>query len=236
VARPGWLKYLGEWRAGGEFLEGLRTVPADNLPSGNGRILILIPGLWGGDNSLMVLRRNLAHIGYDARTWGLGLNNRCGQVLADEFTDKLKKTYERRGKPIALIGHSRGGFVAREAARRLPNIVDQVITMGTPIAGQSMGDAGLMVRGLLMVSRRLYATRPGCMSQGCGCDYVSNIGAPLPSAVRVCSLWSAEDGVVAPEKCVLPDEPAIEVKATHVGMIAKPEVFAIVARLLAGEL
>jgi pimeloyl-ACP methyl ester carboxylesterase len=45
------------------------------------------------------------------------------------MTDRLAERHER---PIAAVGHSRGGLFARVLARRLPELVSCVITLGTP--------------------------------------------------------------------------------------------------------
>jgi len=40
---------------------------------------------------------------------------------------------ERTGRPVALVGQSLGGYVARELAREHPDVVAQVVTFGTPM-------------------------------------------------------------------------------------------------------
>ena len=226
---------LGEFRAGLEFFEALTSKPQDDLPHGNGKAVLLIPGLWGGDNSLFVLRRNLAHLGYDARTWGLGTNNRCGEATVEHLLGRVGALAAKRPGRVALIGHSRGGFMAREAARRAPNLIQIVITLGTPIGGRSLNETAPAVRALLAVSRRLFAEREGCMTERCDCDYVRGYDKRLPEGVTAYSLWSKEDGVVPPERCVVKDEPNIEVGGTHVGMVVNGKTFAVIARLLAGD-
>jgi pimeloyl-ACP methyl ester carboxylesterase len=223
---------FSEFRAGFEFLEAIGSLPADDLPHGDGKPVMLVPGLWGGDESLFILRRNLAHLGYDARTWRLGRNNRCGESTVEHLLGKIGAFAGRSDRPVALIGHSRGGFIAREAARRVPNLVDRVITLGTPIGGQSVTEASFMVQALMAVSRRLFAERPGCMTEKCGCTYVQHFSTSLPPGVATYSLWSKDDGVVIPEQCVVPGENCVEVKGTHVGMVASRDTFAVIAKLL----
>jgi pimeloyl-ACP methyl ester carboxylesterase len=40
---------------------------------------------------------------------------------------------EAAGRPVALVGQSMGGTVAREVARVRPDLVDRLITLGTPL-------------------------------------------------------------------------------------------------------
>jgi triacylglycerol lipase len=223
---------LGEFRAGWDFIRALASQPDEELPHGDGRPVLLIPGFWGSDGSLFVLRRNLAHLGYDARSWGMGTNNRCGEKTAEMVEDKVRRAAEKADQRLTLIGHSRGGFIAREVARRVPDMIDLVITLGTPIRGQSVRDASLMVQALMVVSRNLFAERQSCMTENCDCQYVLHFGAKLPPQVTAYSLWSRDDAVVVPEQCIAPGEPNIEVHGSHVGMVASAEVLAIIARLL----
>jgi len=125
--------------------------------------VIVAPGLWASDGAMWALRHFLTKSGYDAQGWGLGRNlagrgwtgdisdlsegwareerdrpdNGEGAVpaLCDRFTEQVLRRSEKLGRPIALVGWSLGGFVAREAARDLPDHVSTVITFGTPVIG-----------------------------------------------------------------------------------------------------
>jgi len=125
--------------------------------------VIVVPGLWASDGMMSTLRRFLTKSGYDAQGWELGRNlagrgwdgeisdlsegwaqgerdrpnNGEGAVpaLCDEFTNQVRERSQKLGRPIALVGWSLGGFLAREAARDLPNHVNAVITFGTPVIG-----------------------------------------------------------------------------------------------------
>jgi len=55
--------------------------------------------------------------------------------LCDHLADRVRERHEAGGEPIALIGWSLGGYLARKAARDLPHIVDRVITFGSPVVG-----------------------------------------------------------------------------------------------------
>ncbi|MFZ0888500.1 MAG: hypothetical protein WA005_08620, partial [Candidatus Binataceae bacterium] len=79
----------------------------------------------------------------------------------------------------------------------------------------------------------LYGRRPGCMSEKCDCEYVRLLRTPRDSGAAAYSLWSRGDGVVAPENCMLPGEPNVEVPGSHVGMVANRTVLSVIARTLA---
>ena len=125
--------------------------------------VIVVPGLWATDNTMWALRRFLVKSGYDAQGWGLGRNlagrGWTGKIsdlsegwaigergrsnhgegsvpaLCDTFGASVKRRSEAAEQPIALVGWSLGGFLAREAARDYPNHVRGVITLGSPLVG-----------------------------------------------------------------------------------------------------
>jgi len=125
--------------------------------------VIVVPGLWASDDTMRVLRRFLIKSGYAAQGWGLGrnlagrgwqgeisdlsdgwaigerdrVNNGEGAVpaLCDRFGAHVRARSESLGRPIALVGWSLGGFLAREAARDHPDHVSAVITLGSPLIG-----------------------------------------------------------------------------------------------------
>ncbi len=124
--------------------------------------VILLPGFRSDDRYLAPLRHYLKRHGYRAEGWGLGTNlagtnlphtlddlsdrwqvsarpdyRGEGSVpyLCDRFMDRVRERAEVLGAPISLIGWSLGGYVAREAARDLPDLVDRVITLGSPTIG-----------------------------------------------------------------------------------------------------
>ncbi len=126
--------------------------------------VIVVPGFGADDYSTAPLRHYLKRRGFATEGWGLGRNLAgtnlphsledlsplwdidAGQkpdyrgeagvpYLCDQLTDRVRARHADIGKRIALIGWSLGGYLAREAARDLPDAVDRVITMGSPIVG-----------------------------------------------------------------------------------------------------
>ncbi len=145
-------------------IRGLRTTLSQARPEITGTPpIIVVPGLWASDKTMRVLRRFLSLSGYEAQGWGLGrnlagrgwdgeisdlsdgwaigernrTNNGEGAVpaLCDELGAQIKRRSEALGRPIALVGWSLGGFLAREAARDYPDHVSAVITLGSPLIG-----------------------------------------------------------------------------------------------------
>ncbi|MDM7859233.1 alpha/beta fold hydrolase [Alteromonas sp. ASW11-36] len=106
-----------------------------SMPKGDGRPVLLAPGFMADKWSMRPLKGFLNKLGYEAYDWNLGRNN--GDV--DEDIVRLgRQTLELSSaldKPITLIGWSLGGVLCREVARLFPDVVREVITMGTPVTG-----------------------------------------------------------------------------------------------------
>ncbi|HEX8553692.1 MAG TPA: alpha/beta fold hydrolase [Sphingomonas sp.] len=111
------------------------------VPRGDGRAVMLLPGLFNGDRSNIVLRRYLTRLGYRAQGWGLGRNLgvRTVGTDADRLIARVAVLAAEAG-PVTLIGVSLGGIMARLVAHRRPDLVRAVITVASPYAGSGTGD------------------------------------------------------------------------------------------------
>ena len=122
------------------------------VPHGRGEPVLVLPGFLADDASTWLLRRFLDSIGYDAHGWGLGRNTGPGTVLVDGAL-ALTRELAAGGKPVNLVGWSRGGIIAREVARARADLVRQVITLGTPVhGGPSASSIGRMASASLGLS------------------------------------------------------------------------------------
>ena len=135
--------YLSEpGRAAADFGLFLAARPAlQRLPHGDGHPVLVLPGLMADDTSTRVLRRVLRRLGYRVHGWRLGRNIGPTEACVTGMQKRIDDLSERYGEPISLIGWSLGGIFARDLARRTPDSVRQVITLGSPFrlahAGQS---------------------------------------------------------------------------------------------------
>lgn len=101
--------------------------------------VIVLPGFGANDFSTIPLRWYLKRIGHDVEGWDLGLHGPSVTATLDSFTTRLERTADRAG-PVTLVGWSLGGVIAREAARDRPDLVEQVITFGSPINDSRLSD------------------------------------------------------------------------------------------------
>ena len=203
----------------------LRIPGLAQQPRGNREPVLILPGYGAGDGSTTVLKVYLRLLGYRARGWGLGRNR--GQVadLLPRILKRLASFYRRSDhQRVTIIGWSLGGYLARELARERPDLVRQVITLGTPVVGgpkytviaESYRKRGIDIEALAAeVERR-------------------NNAAPLETPVL--AIYSRADAMVAWQACIDRQTPTIqhvEVATTHFGFGFSPDVYKIIARALA---
>jgi Palmitoyl protein thioesterase len=124
-----------EARAASEFAAFLATVGPllAFSPSGDGHPVLVLPGLGGDDVSTMPLRWFLCLLGYKTYGWELGVNRGLTHRATEGMGRLVDELVTRHQQRISVIGWSLGGIFARGIARRVPNDIRQVITLGTPL-------------------------------------------------------------------------------------------------------
>jgi pimeloyl-ACP methyl ester carboxylesterase len=105
--------------------------------SGPGRAVrvVVVPGRNQADATTLPLRAYLAAQGFRAGGWGLGRHVGLARDNVPRLVERLEADQRGDPGPVALVGQSLGGYVAREVARLRPDLVSQVITLGTPLFG-----------------------------------------------------------------------------------------------------
>ena len=131
--------FLEAGRAIGEMsLLPAAEVPLSMAPDGDGHSVVVCPGFLTSDRSTSLLRRFIRSKGYNVYGWNLGRNLGPGVEGAniDLLADWVIGVYRQSRRKVSLVGWSLGGVMARELAKRMPDVVRQVVTLGSPIAGQ----------------------------------------------------------------------------------------------------
>jgi len=100
---------------------------------GDGRPVIVLPGLYGGDRYLGPLRDWLHRIGYTPVPSGLGRNPGLSEALINDLGELVETHFQRSGQRVTIIGHSIGGLQGRAVATRRPRAVRHVIALGSPL-------------------------------------------------------------------------------------------------------
>ncbi len=229
-----WTRQPPVWREGrfaGEYVRLLRDPVFQGIavPNGKGRPVLLVPGFLAGDSSLSVMRSWLERVGYRPELTGISINVRYSEVVVKDLTLRLVDLFAWLGRRVTVIGHSRGGILAKVLSHRHPQMVEQVITLGSPLAGP------YDVHPLTMAGVRL-AHAFNLVRYGRTSDIERRFLHDLQAEpkVPVTSIYSKTDGIVHWEACLRADTQNIEVQGSHVGLGVNPEVFRILARLLPG--
>jgi pimeloyl-ACP methyl ester carboxylesterase len=173
---------------------------------------MVIPGFLASDRTTLGLQRALAAAGYRVSGWGLGLNRGVRPGILDVIAARVERF--GRGAPVIVVGWSLGGLYAREVARRRPDLVAKVVTLGSPFSGDRRGNNVW----------RLYE-----LVAGHKVDEAPIAGDPAEKPpVPTLALWSRRDGIVAPA-CArgAPGESdrQMELDCRHMGFAVSGRVF-----------
>ncbi len=198
-----------------------------DVPHGDGRPVILIPGFLAGDSSLSVMADWLRKMDYYAELPGISFNINYSEVILKALTVRLVEVYGWKGRRVTVIGHSRGGILAKVLAHRHPEMVEQVICLGSPLANPF--DIHPVTMAGVRVAQVFNFVRYG-KTAAIERRFMRDLEAPV--RVPTTSIYTRTDGIVHWEACLRPDVRAIEVRSSHVGLALNPEVYSIVARLL----
>jgi hypothetical protein len=201
-------------------------VGCEPMPVGDGHPVVVYPGLAGGALSTAHLRRFLSDCGFTVHDWEGGVNTGPGGVL-DEWLggleQRVRNLHREHGRKASLVGWSLGGVYAREIAKRCPDSVRQVITLGTPFAALAGGNhAGTVYK---LLNRDQSQLTPELEARLRECP-------PVPTT----SIFSKTDGIVSWRGCIekkTDSSENVEVTASHLGMGTHPQVLRIVANRLA---
>lgn len=221
---PTRLAYAAEVRAVAELaaFRRQRVQLIRELPSWPTRHVLVIPGFLSGDWATRPLRGVLSAVGHHCEGWQLGRNMglRPGQFEALER--RLFHFSDVAAQAVALVGWSLGGLYAVELARRHPDRVRQVITLGSPVSG------------LLTANNawKLYERVAGHPIDAVPVAWEPGAVPPVPMT----AVAARGDGIVHPAAARIADGPMAEnldVPGSHAGLGWNPHAIRIVADRLA---
>ena len=191
------------------------------LPKGDGQPVLVFPGLLAGDSTTLLLRAYLKRLGYVPFGWKQGINIGPRHGVLAGCRERIEEIHSEYGRKVSLIGWSLGGLYAREMAKLMPGMVRQVITLGSPFAGNPQATHAWRIFEYFSGHS---ASDPNLMERLRGAP-------PVPTT----SIYSKTDGVVAWQCSV--QAPAkqsenIEISASHLGLGMNPlALFALADRL-----
>lgn len=225
ITPPSLALMMLEGRALAEANQVVLALPLLRLQArrGHGQPVMVLPGFMMNDMTTGLLRHYLDAIGYDVYPWALGRNRRPMMDILPHLLQKVTRVKNRSGQKVRLVGWSRGGILCREIARDRPDLVERVITLGSPVkGGTGASSIGNWVR-------RETGLSPAQMTS------LMRQRNQAPITVPVRAIYSRSDGVVAWKACIdehSPDIEHFEVSCSHSGMGASVEVFRLLPDLL----
>lgn len=210
----------------------------EGLPPGDGRPVLLIPGFLAGDGTLATMTQWLRARGYRTRRAGIRANVSCSEAACARLEDRLEGFAEAHGRPVTIVGQSRGGIFAKALAARRPDLVEGVVTLGSPTVSQLkvhpvvLAQIGLL--GALGSGHLPGLFSLNCLRGECCVRFREALAGPFPEDVHWVALYSRSDGIVDWRACLDPQaDELVEVRSTHCGMALNAAVYAEVARALA---
>lgn len=214
------------WRLAGELsvlAEPFRrlTRKLDIAPAAAPRTVMLLPGFATHPVRMRYMARQLERAGHKVKRWGLGFNFGPTEDNIARLEARLLDLAARYDRPVHMVGWSLGGLFARELAKRHPDAVAKVVTMGSPFSGSMRANNAW--RAYHLVTGHRVENPP----------IAADIAAKPP--VETVALWSPRDGIVsARSACGKRGERdrAVALRCTHLGFAWDPESIRAVLREL----
>lgn len=219
-------------RAAGDRRTRRDTPYAQRGVSRLGDPVLLVPGFLAGDGTLALMSRSLRAQGFRTYRSHIHANIGCTLNAAAQLEARLESISIRRGTRVQLVGHSLGGMLARGVAVRRPDLVSNVVTLGSPMLAPGAHHRSLSAS-VEMLVRLSKAGVPGlmaedCVAGACARQSFEECRAPMPAGIGFTSVYSRRDGIVDWRACIDPVAREVEVTASHLGMAFDPRVIDIV--------
>ncbi len=207
------------------------------VPHGDGRPVVVVPGFLASDDSLLLLRSWLRLIGFTPHTAGFVFNVDCADRAVERVERLAEAIHATTGRRVAIVGHSRGGHLARATAARRPELVSHAISLGADLQGlfgissPTRAAVGLARRSVHIARR---SRDPDCFRAHCHCGFIRDYTAEFPvDRVRLTSIYTKGDGVVRWERAIVEEADCVEVTGSHIGLIANRNAYRAIAAALA---
>jgi pimeloyl-ACP methyl ester carboxylesterase len=192
-------------------------------PIGDGHPVMVLPGFFGSDSYNTALRRFLTGLGYAVHGWGQGVNLGPRDGVVESLEKRLLALAERYQEPVSLVGHSLGGIFARELARAHPELVRQVISLGSPFGEGRMTAS---------IPARLFVALNPPDEMEIDQDVLAE-----PPPVPTTAIYSRGDGIVNWKTTLQAGgysrTQSIRVRGSHCGMTMNPAIWYLLAECLA---
>ncbi|TDO48318.1 hypothetical protein EV651_12384 [Kribbella sp. VKM Ac-2571] len=198
--------------------------------------VLTVPGFLTGDWSMIPLARYLRRSGHATFTSGMALNSGCTEMHLEGLERRLQQVADEAGRPVALVGQSRGGTLCRMLAVRRPDLIAGVVTLASPLLHQLPTTPAIVAQVKFMAGLNVAAwpwlLTTDCLTGACAERTSALLESPWPPGMPFVSVYSRLDGVVDWRACLDPAAEQVEVGSTHNGMGTDRHVQRLVATKL----
>ncbi|QWC84295.1 alpha/beta hydrolase [Nocardioidaceae bacterium] len=199
--------------------------------------VLLIPGFLAGDSSLTAMSHHLRRRGYRTYRAQIHANVGCTLASADRLERRLEAIALRREQRVTIVGHSLGGMLARGLAARRPDLVEGIVTMGSPMVAPGAAHTVLQMAtgvfsGLSAAGLRAVMSAD-CLRGECAKESYRLSQVPLADDQGFTAIYSKRDGVVDWRACLGDSDHTVEATCSHIGMAVEPQVMRMVEAALA---
>ena len=199
----------------------IQSLSKPSKTESDGHPVMVLPGFMSTKTATTLLREHISKSGYPVYDWGLGRNLGKMEYLAP-LVQRLEAIYKKHNQKVSLIGWSLGGVFAREIAKARPDLVRQVITLGSPFKDIMHPNNAAWVYSLITGGKEVRDT-----------DWALLENMPEPPPVPTTAIYSKEDGIVPWHVCMEKVETDIhqnvQVHGSHLGLGVNTSVFWIVS-------
>lgn len=195
--------------------------PLELAQSKNPKLVMLLPGFGTHPLRMRYMAQQLEGAGHKVKRWGLGFNLGPTEENFTALEHRIRHIRERYDREVVLVGWSLGGIFARELAKRHPELVSKVVTMGSPFSGTPYANNAW----------RIYQFITGHSVEQPPVEAELALKPP----VETVALWSPRDGVVSPRSAcgtVGERDRARALRCTHLGFANSAEAVRAVAEEL----
>lgn len=222
---PRWSVEYGASRLLDAGRTAVNAVSRADSDLGRGRPVLVLPGFAAHDRLTGRLRGHLAQRGWQVHGWELGSNHGLTDRIVEGLPRRFAEIADRYDEPVSVVGWSFGGLLARWLAHEHPDRVRQVVCLGSPWRAEG---ERTRATGLFEKSREKHGIAANAR------EIVDRLRGPVP--VPLTAVWSRTDGIVPWRGCTVEERDAaegspaenVEVVSSHVGMVANPQVLAVV--------
>ena len=201
--------------------------------------ILLVGGVGAGEAIMRPLRDFLIRLGWRPRVASMHRGLDCSERSTRLLQAELRTHAEDHGQPTVLLGHSRGGQIARVAAARESRHTTGLITLGTPFeASLSSLNPVLQAQATLLATLGSAGwpnllTRDCLRGGSCCSAFRETLAAPWPQGRAFVAVHAEDDATVRWRDTVDPAARTVLVPGGHLGLLFGRASWAAVAEAAA---